>query len=552
MARAGLPAPLRTASPATLLFAAALIVSGTVLMNWLSRLTFWRDDWLVLHRREWSVDTFFDPFVEQLLALPIFLYKVLIELFGMDSAFPIQLMATLLFLGRVAVMFAYARRRVGDWLALAAALPILFFGASWTDLLVPFQHSFYGSMLFGTAAFLALERHDRRGDVLAAASLTIALLWCDLGIPFVVGATVWIAYGADRFRRAWVVAIPTAVFGLWYLGWGHEAQTFISFHNFANLPSYVPEGFASSISSYLGLGSPGGSLESDPLAWGRPLLVVAIALVIWRLAQLRTVPGPLAAVFTAGFVFWCLAGLNTSVFSPPTAGRYQYIGAFFVVLIAAELIRGVRFRRVATIGVFVAIAAATLSNLSLLREAVPGLEGIADKQRAGLAALELSRDTVDPDLLLTEENSDVDYINLLVAGLYLDAVDDYGSPAFTPTELAEAPEEARIATDKVFAAAHELELVPVPTPRGTGCVESGGRGAPAVGEVPVGATVLVPQSDAEVGLRRYASEGFPVELGALEPGTAYRLEIPADRSNEPWELEVTASRPIAICAGRAG
>ena len=37
-------------------------------------------------------------------------------------------------------------------------------------------------------------------------------------------------------------------------------------------------------------------------------------------------------------------------------------------------------------------------------------------------------------------------------------------------------------------------------------------------------------------LRRYASEEFPVELGAVPAGSS-RLAIPSDRSDEPWELE---------------
>src|SRR4249919_2322330 len=58
----------------------AIIVSGVLLLHWLSRLTFWRDEWgILLHRRGWSVGTFLDPAVEHLLAIPILIYKLLLS-----------------------------------------------------------------------------------------------------------------------------------------------------------------------------------------------------------------------------------------------------------------------------------------------------------------------------------------------------------------------------------------------------------------------------------------------------------------------------------------
>jgi hypothetical protein len=52
----------------------------------------------------------------------------------------------------------------------------------------------------------------------------------------------------------------------------------------------------------------------------------------------------------------------------------------------------------------------------------------------------------------------------------------------------------------------------------------------------------------QVALRRYASSAaFPVFLGALAPGQPVFLEIPPDRSTEPWEVELAGTGAIDVC-----
>ncbi len=547
---------LRQPRPATLLFAAAASLSAGLLLHWMSEITFWRDEWaFLLHRRGTSLDVIFDPFVEQLLAIPIVLYKLLVAGFGMDSPRPFQIPAVVMFVASVATVWLYLRRRVGEWVALAGVLPLLFLGQAWDDLLFPFQVSFFGSIACGMGALLLVERDHRRADVAAAALLVLALLFSDLGIPFVAAATLSIAFTPRRFARAWVVAIPTAVFGLWYLGWGHEAQTFVSLENLATTPAYILDGFASSLSSLLGLGVPRDELTVSTLDWGRPLLVLLGGLAVWRVVRAGSISRGLWVALALGVGFWFLAGLNSSSLGPPTAGRYQFIGAVFVLLIAAELARGSRLRGWGLAAVFAVAGLAALSNLSYLENAAGGLAGIAEKQRGGLAALELIRDRVDPAFLLTPENSDVDYLGEVDAGSYLAAVDDYGSPAYTPEELATAPEAARVAADKVFAAGLGIELAPVPAsspdPRlcSRALVGVGAR-KPAGALLPLesgGALVEAGGADVDLRLRRYATASSPVELGRVAGGERALLEIPADGSAEPWELELAGSGPVRVC-----
>lgn len=538
--------------PAVVLAAGAMLVSAVLLLHWLSRLTFWRDEWnFLLHRRGWGVDTFLDPAVEHLSTFPILLYKVQLEIFGMSSPLSYQVVAVLGFLASVTLLFIYVRLRAGGWLALAAILPILFLGPSWDDLLFPYQIGFFGSMACGLGALLCLDRPSRGRDIAATALLVASLLFSDAGIPFVAAAAVSVGLGRDRWRRAFVPVVPAVLWVIWYLGWGHTADTFVSLHNAANVPSYVLDGISSSLATWLGLNVPAEPFRATSLDWGRPLLVLAIVVAAWRLQRLGRIPGQLLVALAVLVGFWALTGLNTSVFGPPTAGRYQYIGVIGLVLVAAELMRGARVSRWATIAVLAVAVLASVTNVSRLKDAAHGLQGIAQQQRGGLAAIELARETVSPDLELTEQNSGVDYLGLVDAGSYLSAVDAFGSPAYSAAELPSASEAGQMAADRVSALALRVALAPAPGVPATACVTVHPERQPAVIAVPPQGILLTARSaGTDAALHRFASESFPVSLGPLPRGRRELLRIPPDRSPQRWTIQLSGGDAVDVC--RAG
>ncbi|HEY8000362.1 MAG TPA: hypothetical protein VID76_00405 [Solirubrobacterales bacterium] len=551
-APAGLIERVRRAGPGTLLFVAALLIAAAFLLDWLSQLTFWRDEWaFILDRRGSSLDVYLQPFVEQLLAVPLAVYKLLIAAFGIESPLPFQIAHTAAFVATMAVVFVYVRRRVGEWLALAAVLPMLFFGPSWDDILFPFQISLIAALGCGVGALLALDREDRRGDLIAMVLLTIGLFSQHVAIPFVAAAALDIAFTRERWRRAYVIVIPAALWLLWYAGWGREAQNFVSVHNFATEIGYVGDGLASSLSSLVGLAVPRDEMALTPVDWGRPLLVIAIGFGIWRVASagVGAMPRRLWAVIAAQLSFWTLTGLNAAFFGQATSGRYQLVGAVLWVMIAAELLRGMRIARGVVIAVLAVSALSALANFALLRQTAGGLAEIAEQQRGGLAALELTRDEVASGFTLTEENSGVDYLGIVDAASWFSAIDAYGTPAYTPAELAQAPEVARQAADRVFAAALEIHTAPADpaAAAGAGCARIALDDAPAA--IPVGSELILRSVDAEaeLALRRYASASFPAELGAIKPGQTLALTIPADGSRQPWQLAASGTGTLVAC-----
>ena len=111
------------------------------------------------------------PHNEHLSLVPVLVYKLLFSTVGTDSYVPYRVAGLLLHCGVAALLFAYARRRVGELLALGAAAIVLFLGTAWPDVLWPFQIGFLGSLAAGIGALLALDREDtpRRRDRRGAA-----------------------------------------------------------------------------------------------------------------------------------------------------------------------------------------------------------------------------------------------------------------------------------------------------------------------------------------------------------------------------------------------
>ena len=134
--------------------------------------------------------------------------------------------------------------------------------------------------------------------------------------------------------------------------------------------------------------------------WGRVLAVAAIGLAGWRLVRLGSVPRWLWVVAAIAFSFWLLSAFNQIPDRQPNSSRYQYIGGIFVILIAAELLRGVRPRPAALAVAAAVVLLAVLSGISYLNQSAKSYDATSDLIGADLAALELARDTVQPGFML--------------------------------------------------------------------------------------------------------------------------------------------------------
>jgi hypothetical protein len=203
-------------TPVLLGLLAILGCSGILLLLLQSDLSFTADDWrFLLERRGSNPSVFLDPHNDHIAVIPVAVYKAVLGVFGMSSAVPFQVVATLVFLGSAGALFAYLRLRVGDELALCGTTLILFLGAAWADLLWSFQIGLSGSIVAGILALLALERDETRGDRLACLLLVVSTAFSELGVSFAVAALVSVWLGPRP--RSGRLYVPFVSFGVYLL-----------------------------------------------------------------------------------------------------------------------------------------------------------------------------------------------------------------------------------------------------------------------------------------------------------------------------------------------
>jgi hypothetical protein len=537
-----------------LILGAALLASAALLLALEWNLTFFQDTWaFLMHRRAFTADAFLEPHNEHIVVIPVALEKLWVAVFGMTSALPEQVASTLVLAATAALVFVYVRRRLDAWPALLAAVLLLFVGPAWEVLLWPFEIALAGSVLFGVAMLLALDRGSRRGDLAACGLLTVSVAFSSLGVAFAAAAVVdvLIRRRSLGLRRAYLAAIPILLYAAWWAGWGHDAESHFSLHNVLFSPRYLVEGLAASLSSLLGLSAIG---LVGKVVWGAPLLLGLVALLVLRLRRgFRPSPRfwPVAA---ATGVYWLLAAFNYIPGREAYASRYVYAGSALILLLAAELLRGVRFGRTALLaGGAVALVAVAL-NLIPLSDGKDRLREQTVLTRSDLAALEIARRSVDQNFELTPEVAGTPSLVDVDAGDYLAMVDEHGSPAYTPAELSSAAEPGRRQADVVLA-----EALPISTASRSGARPGAGTRCTIVhgpsAEVRIGPgptrIVVPPGPDVPIGLRRYAGI-FPVLPPPAPGGETTVVRIPPDTSQRPWWLHVEPMRPVRVCRSDAG
>lgn len=470
----------------------------------------------------------------------------------MGSMVPDLVLLIVLLLATAVLVFVYVRRRLGPWPALFAAVVLLFLGPAWQDLLWPFQSGFVGSALFGVAMLLALEFKDRRGDLWACVFLALSIGFSSLGLAFAAAAIVDVLQAHRRrgWQRAWVFAAPLALYLVWYAGWGHDAENHVSSHNVLVSPRFVVEGLTASLDSLLALAT----IADEAVGrsqWGLPLLIVLACLIGFAVVRGRRVDPRAWPAAAAAAAFWFLAAFNEIPGREAYTSRYLYVGALFAILLLANLLAGVRFPRW-SLPVAAALTAVIVGfNLVPLREGRDFFRTETKLARADLGALEIARRTVAPSFTLPPEISATPFLNEIEAGEYLQAVDEYGSPAYSPRDLAGAPEADREQADIVLANALplEIEAEATPAPGFNRCVAvRGGATAPALELAPGTTTVeLAPGKPGAIRLRRFATAGYPLASEGIAGGSTTRLSVPADAAPQPWRLRVEAAQGATVC-----
>jgi hypothetical protein len=533
--------------------------ASVALLLYLTRdFTFLQDTWeFLMNRRDPSTDALLAPHNEHIVVIPVAIEQVFLRVFGMADATPEYVLLAISLAITAYLLFLYIRRRAGAWPALFAAVVLLFLGPAWEVLLWPFEISFVGSVLFGLAMLLALDREDRGGDLLACLFLALSFCFSSVAIPFAAAAAVDV-FQKRRSRglgRAWVVALPVLLYAIWYLGWGSDAETHVSLRNVLSSPRFVFEAAAVAVGAVVGLGTNPFGGSPDPV-WGRAILVALVAVFAYRQVRRPGVAPGFWPVAAAAATNWFLTAFNQVPGRDPTSSRYQYMGGVLVLLLLANLLEGVRFGRQALLALGGLATAAVAVNLVVLTDGRDVLEQQSALTRGDLAAIEIAKRTVDPEFSLNTEVAGTTTLIDVQVGKYLPAVEDYGSPAYTPAELAAAPDYARRQADIVLSQALPLSTSTRlgaygGSDAGENCVKAS-PDAPPDSEMPIspGSTriELSPGPRAEFTLRRFATREYPVVTEGAPGDSVTTLHVLRDGApGYPWFLHVAATQPARVC-----
>jgi hypothetical protein len=545
-----------------LLLGAALLAAAVLILVLVRHLTYFADSWeFLMNRRHFTADAILQPHNEHIVAIPVLIMQVFLRIFGMTSAMPEFVVLVIGLSAVAALLFEYVRRRIGPWPALFAAVLVLFLGPADEVLLWSFEIAYVGSLVFGLAMLLALESRTRRGDVIACVCLILSFGFSSLGIAFLLAAAVAILITPpgtwkERVReRAFVVVIPAVLYAIWWLGWGHNAETHLTLHNLLASPSYVAESIAAGVGALSGLGTNPETLATET-AWGQIFLValvVSLALLIRHRKRIDPVLWPVA---TAAFANWFLAAFNYIAGREPQVSRYQYVSAIFVLMILAALLRGTRIPQKALIVGGVLTALAIGPNLVVLHQGREYFAGETVLTRSDTAALEIARPTVAPEFAFAPEIAGTGALIDIEADKYFEAVDEFGSPAYSQAELEAAAPQGRRQADILLARAlplsSRLRLGGYRSIVAPGCTSAGGdEGAPEA-QLSTGANRIEvpPGTEAISSIRRFSDVGeFPVSLNPIPGGSEMILKIPQDESARPWFVHIESTQPVEVCPG---
>jgi hypothetical protein len=549
----------------------AMAVSAALLL-WEGRhLTFFNDEWdLILHRRGHGPAILLRAQNGHLVLVPLLIYKTLLAIFGASYA-PFRVAAVALGLLCAGLVFVLIRRRVGDVPALAAAVLLLFLGVAWEQLLWALGITYYCGLAAGLGMLVALERGDRRGDLAACGLLMVSLASLSIGLAFAVAAAVEVCFTARpaRWRRLWISIVPLALYGLWTLKYG---QNQVVSSNIASTPFYIAETASAAMASLTGLfrmvGTAPGAVTGFPpfsIQYGQPLAALGAILVLIRLGRAERPSARLWALVALTLALWTSLALVAGPGRSPGASRYQYPDVLLVLLLAAEMSLGARLTvrgRLLLVGL---VGFSLVANIANLRDGANFLGQQSEVNRAELAALELSKGTVEPAF-----SPELDYLEFVDARSYFSFTAKFGSPADSLSELARSSETAREAADIVLARAQRLGLERVPAPLPGGAMlkaEAGTEGGRVVRQGPCLAllpgagtaalVVTVPRQGlllessagaaSMIRLRRFG-DAFSVALGAIPPGSVATLTPQQDASATPWRAMVTtAGKPVTVC-----
>lgn len=499
-----------------------------------------------------GLEYFLAPHNSHLQLLPKLMYRGIFLTIGADYTVFRAIEVAAVFIS-VLLFFILARRRVRPYAALIPCVLLLFFGYGEQTFLWAFSIHTVGALVFGLAALLALERGDRRGDALACALLVLAVCTVELGVAFTIGVAVSVLLRGDRWRRIWIVAVPLAIWGVWWLWSQKFGQSEVDLVHVYLIPYDFTGLLTATVGSMFGVNPTGPDVTpflTELTPWGAILGAVGVFGLGYRIKR-GSVPTGLWIVLAALLAYWLMITLADR---PPDSPRYLFVSAMAILLIAIAGLRGTRLTTAMLIGAACVVAFAIPPNISKFYDSRISSVVDAENTRTEYAMLELARPHVHSDYFpATDENvgnAGGGVFVPLSADTYFQAADEFGGIGYPLSRIPELDLTRRQIADATLAGALELKLRPSSAPADpTACPSSrdGSPGNSVFFYIERGGVLLgsLAKRPVDVTLGRFGTGGPGVALGKLAPGEWADLKIPHDEAPERWWI--TVDGPVYAC-----
>lgn len=499
-----------------------------------------------------GLEYFLAPHNGHLVLLGKLIYRGLFLTVGTDYAvFRAIEVASLLV--TVGLFFVLVRRRLGAWAALIPSVLLLFLGYGGETLMWPFDMHTLLALALGLGTLLALERGDRRGDLTACLLLLLAVSMVEVGIAFTVGAAVSILLRPERRRRAWVFAIPLALFAVWWPWALHFGPRTLALTNVHLIPIDFANALAAVVGSIFGLNPTGNGVSpfvTTVTPWGTALAALAALGLAFRIGRGK-VPDGLWVSLAVLLTYWLMIALTARL---PDASRYIFVGTTLVLLTAAYALPATRPRAPALIAAACLVAVAIPANIAkFYDERRPSITD-SENTRTEYAMIELTRNRVAPDYMAASDPNVVAAGGIvfvpLSAGEYLRSAGEFGSLAYSLDQVREQRLVERTVADATLVGALRIDLreaAPAAEPEACPSSLDGRPGHSVFFPLQRGGALLGSRSKrpVEVAIGRFGKGGQGVRLGRLEPGRWGRLSVPRDGAPDPWWAVVDG--PVYVC-----
>ncbi len=282
--------------------------------------------------------------------------------------------------------------------------------------------------------------------------------------------------------------------------------------------------------------------------------MLLIGLSVWRLRSLERIPRAFLVTGAGALCLYLLFAIAQDAYSSygasevraATSSRYQLPTALFLVLMAANLLKGIRFPPW-TIGLAAVLSLFAISGgVQLMSDkAHERWEPAADYTRATLSGVERSA----PDYPAGQTFRPGTSFDVPVED-YLQAVEAHGSPAFSEGELRGMGPPFRLTADASLISSSNIAITGDPptfadlTCRALQPSQTLKLGPGSYSVANLGLT------DLAVSAAQF-SDPPGILIGSVLPNATAGLSLPDGSSTSRWTLSFAGKGPLRICTGTA-